>query len=65
MAQWWKPTVPGYLGRVPKLLVLEAVTKAKGANAAENIAALKKGRDGEPRRRPSHRHRLPPMLRAA
>ena len=66
MAQWWKPTVPGYLGRVPKPLILEAVTDAKGANAAENIATLKKDEMAE---RAADLLTgtgwLPPMLRAA
>jgi ParB family chromosome partitioning protein len=39
MAQWWQPTVTGYLGRVSKTLICEAVTEAK----ADNLAALKKG----------------------
>lgn len=43
MAQWWQPTVAGNFGRVPMPLILEAVTEAKGAAAADNIAALKKG----------------------
>ena len=43
MAQWWQPTVVGYLGRVSKTLICEAVTEAKGNAAADNIAALKKG----------------------
>ena len=43
MAQWWQPTVAGYLGRVPKPLIIEAVTEGKSAKAAENIAMLKKG----------------------
>jgi ParB family chromosome partitioning protein len=43
MAQWWQPTVTGYLGRVSKTLILEAVTEAKGKAAADNLAALKKG----------------------
>jgi ParB family transcriptional regulator, chromosome partitioning protein len=43
MAQWWQPTVPGYLGRVSKTLIREAVTEAKGKAAADNIATLKKG----------------------
>ena len=43
MAQWWQPTVAGYLGRVSKTLVLEAVTEAKSKAAADNIAAMKKG----------------------
>jgi ParB family chromosome partitioning protein len=42
MAQWWQPTVAGYLGRVSKTLICEAVTEAKGKAAADNIAALKK-----------------------
>jgi ParB family chromosome partitioning protein len=66
MAQWWKPTVPGYLGRVPKPLILEAVTEAKGANAAENLIALKKAEMAE---RAADLLTgtgwLPPMLRAA
>jgi ParB family chromosome partitioning protein len=40
---WWQPTVAGYLGRVSKPLILEAVTEAKGKAAADNIAAMKKG----------------------
>ena len=43
MAQWWQPTVAGYLGRVSKTLICEAVTEAKGKAAADNIATLKKG----------------------
>jgi ParB family transcriptional regulator, chromosome partitioning protein len=42
MTQWWQPSVEGYLGRVPKTLILEAVTEGKGAAAADNIAKLKK-----------------------
>jgi ParB family transcriptional regulator, chromosome partitioning protein len=42
MAQW-QPTVAGYLGRVSKPLILEAVTDAKGKAAADNIASMKKG----------------------
>ena len=34
---------PGYLGRVSKTLICEAVTEAKGKAAADNIATLKKG----------------------
>lgn len=43
MAHWWEPTVAGYLGRVSKPLILEAVTEGAGAQAADNIAKLKKG----------------------
>jgi ParB family chromosome partitioning protein len=42
MTQWWQPTVTGYLGRVPKTLILEAVTEGKSAAAADNLIALKK-----------------------
>lgn len=38
----WKPTVDNYLNRVPKARILEAVTEAKGAAAAELIDHLKK-----------------------
>jgi ParB family transcriptional regulator, chromosome partitioning protein len=56
----------GYLGRVSKTLICEAVTQAKGKAAADNIAALKKGDMAD------HAARLlagtgwlPAMLRAA
>ncbi|WP_158920894.1 ParB/RepB/Spo0J family partition protein [Acidisphaera sp. S103] len=42
MAQWWHPTVAGYLGRVPKPLIIEAVTEGKGAFEANCLAGLKK-----------------------
>jgi len=41
-AAGWTPTVENYLGRVPKARILEAVREAKGADAAERIAHLKK-----------------------
>ena len=43
MTQWWQPTVPACLGRVPKTLILEAVTEGKSAAAADHLIALKKG----------------------
>jgi ParB family transcriptional regulator, chromosome partitioning protein len=43
MAHWWEPTAAGYLGRVSKPLILQAVTEGAGAQAADNIAKLKKG----------------------
>jgi ParB family transcriptional regulator, chromosome partitioning protein len=43
MAHWWEPTAAGYLGRVSKPLILEAVTEGVGEQAADNIATLKKG----------------------
>lgn len=42
MSAWWTPTKDSYLRRVPKKLVLEAVTEGVSAQAAENIASLKK-----------------------
>ena len=66
MAQWWQPTVPGYLGRVSKTLICEAVTEAKGKAAADNIATLKKGDMAERAAELlTGTHWLPAMLRAA
>jgi ParB family chromosome partitioning protein len=42
MTQWWQPTAAGYLGRVSKGLIAEAVTEGVNASAANNIAAMKK-----------------------
>jgi len=41
-AAGWRPTVDGYLGRVSKARILDAVREAKGDAAAECIAHLKK-----------------------
>jgi len=41
-AGWW-PTVDGFLGRVTKARILQAVAEAKGQPAADRIAHLKKG----------------------
>jgi ParB family chromosome partitioning protein len=38
----WRPTVDGYLGRVSKARILDAVREAKGDAAAERLAHLKK-----------------------
>ncbi len=38
----WQPTVENYLGRVTKARILEAVREARGDEAAERIAHLKK-----------------------
>lgn len=42
-AAGWKPTVDNFLGRVTKARILQAVSEAKGARAADRIAHLKKG----------------------
>ncbi|MBB2156573.1 ParB/RepB/Spo0J family partition protein [Gluconacetobacter diazotrophicus] len=39
----WQPTVENYLGRVTKARILAAVREARGDEAAERIAHLKKG----------------------
>jgi len=39
----WEPTVDGYLNRVPKARILEAVREAKGEGTAQLIDHLKKG----------------------
>ncbi|AQS89160.1 ParB-like domain-containing protein [Neoasaia chiangmaiensis NBRC 101099] len=39
----WQPTVDNYLGRVTKARILEALREARGDEAAERIAHLKKG----------------------
>ena len=39
----WQPTVENYLGRVTKARILEAVREARGDEAADRIAHLKKG----------------------
>ena len=41
-AAGWAPTVESYLGRVPKVRILEAVREAKGEHAAQLIDHLKK-----------------------
>jgi ParB family transcriptional regulator, chromosome partitioning protein len=47
LAQWWTPTAKGYFSRVSKALIAEAVTEGKTAQAAENIASLKKAEMAE------------------
>lgn len=42
MAQWWQADAERYTGNVPKALTLEAVTEAKGKDAATALATLKK-----------------------
>jgi len=41
-AAGWRPTVEGYLGRVIKGRIVDAVTEVKGEAAAERIRHLKK-----------------------
>ena len=41
-AAGWRPTADNYLGRVPKVRILEAVREAKGEQSAQLINHLKK-----------------------
>ena len=41
-AAGWRPTVDNYLGRVPKVRILETVREAKGEQSAQLIDHLKK-----------------------
>lgn len=43
MADWWFPSVEGYLGHVSKAKMMEAVTESAGAEAARPIEKMKKG----------------------
>ena len=43
----WTPTVDGYLGRVTKARILQAVRESTGADAAERISTFKKGEMAE------------------
>jgi ParB family transcriptional regulator, chromosome partitioning protein len=47
LAQWWTPTAKGYFGRVSKAMIAEAVTEGVTAQAADNIASLKKAEMAE------------------
>lgn len=44
MTQWWQPDAHHYLAVVPKTLVLEAVTEARGKEVAAKLSGLKKER---------------------
>ena len=47
LAQWWVPTAKGYFGRVSKEQIAKAVTEGRSAEAADNIAKLKKAEMAE------------------
>ncbi len=42
MADWWRPTKDGYLLRVPKARILEAVRDGVSGKAADDISGMKK-----------------------
>lgn len=65
MREWWSPTKERYLSRVPKALVLEAVSEALSPQAADNLAGLKKDRLIEAaEQRLAGTGWLPPLLRS-
>ncbi len=62
----WEPTVDGYLNRVPKARILEAVREAKGEGVAQLLDHLKKGEMAtEAERLLKGRGWLPEVLRRA
>jgi ParB family chromosome partitioning protein len=66
MALWWSPTRDSYLGRVSKVLILEAVKDGVSAQAAENLSGLKKEvLIDRAAQKLSGRGWLPPILRPA
>ncbi|HYE51046.1 MAG TPA: ParB/RepB/Spo0J family partition protein, partial [Azospirillaceae bacterium] len=42
MADWWRPTVDGYFGRVSKARILDAVADVTGPREARHLSGLKK-----------------------
>ena len=66
MTQYWQPTAAGYLNRVSKELVLEAVREGASQKAASNIAGLKKPAMAEAaEQRLADKGWLPSLLRTA
>ena len=64
MADWWTATAENYFGRVSKPMILSAVTEATSAQAAENLAGLKKAElAAEAEKRLADKAWLPAMLR--
>ncbi len=54
----WTPTAENFLGRVTKARILQAVAEAKGQDAADRIAHLKKGDMAAECRNATGQHRL-------
>jgi ParB family chromosome partitioning protein len=66
MRAYWKPTVTGYLGRVTKERILEAVHQGVSKAAADNLASMKKQAMAEAAaQRLAQSGWLPPPLQAA
>ena len=43
MAQWWRPTAANYFDRVPKQVILDALSDVGGLELSSRFAAVKKG----------------------
>lgn len=43
MAQWWRPTAANYFDRIPKQVILEALTDVGGLELSSRFASVKKG----------------------
>ncbi|AMK21789.1 ParB/RepB/Spo0J family partition protein [Sphingobium sp. TKS] len=43
MAQWWRPTAANYFDRVPKQVILDALTDVGGLELSSRFASVKKG----------------------
>lgn len=66
MADWWEATAESFFGRVSKPVMLAAVAEVSTAQAAENIAGLKKAElAAEAEKRVAGKGWLPPLLRGA
>ncbi len=66
MTACWTPTVRGYLGRVTKARILEAVAEGASAEAAERLAGLKKAEMAQAAEEAlAGKGWLPPLLRTA
>jgi ParB family chromosome partitioning protein len=64
MSQHWRPTARSYLGRVTKAYILSAVREARGEEAAERIAHMKKAPTAEAAEQLlGNTGWLPPLLR--
>ena len=65
MADWWVATAESFFGRVSKPVMLAAVAEVSTAQAAENIAGLKKAElAAEAEKRVAGKGWLPPLLRS-
>jgi ParB family chromosome partitioning protein len=65
MADWWEATAESFFGRVSKPVILAAVAEVSTAQAADNIAGLKKAElAAEAEKRVAGKGWLPSLLRS-